>query len=122
MLISPTIEIANGWRIVSAIGWCFFSGIWISFALSLKGTNQKRSEQTIQFLFYIVSTIFFISNFIAEPSQVVGREAYGFVDNLYTYTTMGTVFNIYILVLFIAGLVIIHSQVKNSKKNRAENR
>jgi len=119
MLISPTIEIANGWRIVSAIGWCFFSGIWISFALSLKGTNQKRSEQTIQFLFYIVSTIFFISNFIAEPSQVVGREAYGFVDNLYTYTTMGTVFNIYILVLFIAGLVIIHSQVKNSKKNRA---
>lgn len=118
MLISPTIEIANGWRIVSAIGWCFFSGIWISFALSLKGTNQKRSEQTIQFLFYIVSTIFLISHFIAEPSQVVGREAYGFVDNLYTDTTMGTVFNIYILVLFIAGLVIIHSQVKNSKKNR----
>lgn len=43
MLISPNIEIANIWRIGSALGWCFFNGLWISFALSLKYTNQKKS-------------------------------------------------------------------------------
>ena len=69
MLISPNIEIANIWRIVSALGWCFFNGIWLSFAFSLKDTNQKNSNLKIQSLVYIASIIFFISNIIYEPSK-----------------------------------------------------
>ncbi len=118
MLISPNIEIANIWRIVSAIGWCSINGIWISFAFSFKDTNQKNSNSKIQSLVYIASIIFFISNLMYEPSKIVSSEAYGFVDNLYVTTTIGTVFSIYVAVLFIAGFVILYFQMKNSQKNR----
>ena len=118
MLISPNIEIANIWRIVAALGWFFFIGIWISFVLSLRDTNQKNISSKIQSLLYIASIIFFISNLIYEPSKVVGSEGYGFVDNLYSDTTIGTVCSIYIAVSFIAGLVMIYFQLRNSKKNR----
>jgi len=118
MLISPNVEIANIWRIVSALGWCSFNGIWLSFASSFQDTNQKTSSLKIQPFVYIASIFFFISNLIYEPSKLVGIEPYGFVDNLYTSTPIGTVFDIYIAVSFIVGLVIIHFRVKNSKKNR----
>jgi diguanylate cyclase (GGDEF)-like protein/PAS domain S-box-containing protein len=118
MLISPNIEIANIWRIVSALGWCFFNGLWLSFTLYLRDTNKKNFSSEIQYLVYIAALIFFISNLIYEPSKVVSSEAYGFVDNLYAATTIGTVFSIYFAALFIAGLVIIYFQLKNSKKNR----
>src|SRR5665647_1625911 len=48
MLISPIIGIANSWRIVSALGWCFFNVLWISFALSLNNTKQKKSILNIK--------------------------------------------------------------------------
>jgi len=118
MLISPNIEIANIWRMVAAIGWCFFNGIWISFVFSLNDTNKKKSTLKIQFIVYIAAIIFFISNFIGEPSKVVSSEAYGFVDNLYINTAIGTVFSIYITVLFTAGIVMIYFQMRNTKKNR----
>ncbi|MCB2294796.1 diguanylate cyclase [Clostridium algoriphilum] len=118
MLISPNIEIANVWRIVSALGWCFFNGLWLSFAFSLKGINQKNANSKIQYLLYIVSIIFFISNLLYEPSKVVSNEAYGFVDNLYTTTTIGIIFSIYNVVLFITSDVIIYFQMRNSNKNR----
>ena len=120
MLISPNIEIANIWRIVSALGWCFFNGLWISFAFSLNDTNRRTSSSKIQSLLYIASIIFFISNLIYEPSKVVSSEAYGFVDNVYTTTTIGTVFSIYNIVLFITSIVIIYFQMKNTQKNRVE--
>ena len=118
MLISPNIEIANMWRIVSALGWCFFDSIWISFAFSFKDKNKKDYNLKIQYLVYIVSIIFFISNLIYKPYKVVGNEAYGFVDNLYIATTIGTIFSGYLVVLFITGLVIIYFVIRNSKKNR----
>ncbi|MGH4050694.1 MAG: diguanylate cyclase domain-containing protein [Clostridium sp.] len=61
MLIYPTIEISNIWRIVAAIGWCFFNSIWISFVFSLKKSNLKlkneikdrrRAEDQIRLLIY----------------------------------------------------------------------
>ncbi|WP_291636724.1 diguanylate cyclase [Clostridium sp.] len=118
MLISPSIEIANIWRIVSALGWCFFNGIWVSFAFSLKGINQKNSNSKIQFSIYITSLMFFIGNLIYEPSKVVSSEAYGFVDNLYSETIIGIVFSIYVAVIYIAGFVIIYFQMRNSHKKR----
>ncbi|MCB2294489.1 diguanylate cyclase [Clostridium algoriphilum] len=118
MLISPNEEIANIWRIVSALGWCFINGLWVSFAFSLKDTKRKNSNSKIQFSLYIASMIFFISNLIYGPSKVVSREAYGFVDNLYSSTTIGTVFSIYIAGSFIAGFVIIYFHMRNSQKNR----
>ncbi len=118
MLISPNIEIANVWRIVSALGWCFFNGLWLFFAISLKGTNQKNANSKLQYLLYVVSLIFFISNLLYEPSKVVSYEAYGFSDNLYTTTTIGTVFSIYNVVLFIASDIIIYFLMRNSHKNR----
>ena len=118
MLISPNIKIANIWRIVAAIGWCFFYGIWISFVFYLNDTSKKNSTLKIQFIVYIAAIIFFISNLIGEPSNVVSSEAYGFVDNLYINTFIGTVFSIYITVLFIAGIVMMYFQMRNTKKNR----
>ncbi|HEY5563783.1 MAG TPA: EAL domain-containing protein [Clostridiaceae bacterium] len=118
MLISPNIEIANIWRSISALGWCFFNGIWVSFAFSLKGINQKNSNSKIQFLIYITSLTFFIGNLIYEPSKVVSSEAYGFVDNLYSETIIGIVFSIYVSVLYIAGFVKIYFQMRNSHKKR----
>jgi len=118
MLISPNDGIANIWRIVSALGWCFINGLWVSFAFSLKDTKRKNSNSKIQCSLYIASMIFFISNLIYEPSKVVSREAYGFVDNLYSSTTIGTVFSIYIAGSFIAGFVIIYFNMRKCQKNR----
>jgi len=118
MLLSPNIKIANIWRIVSALGWCFFNAIWISFAFSFKDINQTKFILNVKFLGYISSIIFFISNLIYEPSKVVSIEAYGFVDNLYTTTPIGNVFNIYVAISFISGNVIIYFLMKNSQKNR----
>jgi hypothetical protein len=100
MLVSPNIEIANMWRIFSALGWCFLSSLWLFFIFSLKDKNQKKANIEIQYLLYLASTIFFISNLIYEPSKLVSNEVYGFVDNLYTATSVGTVFSIYNVVLF----------------------
>ncbi|MGV8905655.1 MAG: diguanylate cyclase domain-containing protein [Acetobacterium sp.] len=118
MLISPDIETANNWRIVSALGWCFFSGLWISFALSLNDIWHKKYVLMVPAFLYITSLIFFISNLIYEPSEIVGIQDYGFVDNLYPFTTMGTIFKVYVGILFSAGLVIIYFQIKNARKNR----
>lgn len=120
MLISPNIEIANIWRIISAVGGMFFSGIWLFFAFSLKDTNHKNSSSKIQSLVYIIIIIFliFLINILLdEPSKVISREAYGFVDNYFT-TTIGLVCSIYVAVLVIAGFVIIYFQMRNSPKNR----
>jgi len=118
MLISPNIQIANIWRIISALGWCFFNWLWICFAFSLKDTNQKDSKPIIQDLMCMTSIIFFISNLIYDPSEVVGIESYGFVDNKYITTSIGIVFSIYVAISFIIGLIILYSHVKNSRKNR----
>ena len=118
MLISPSMEIASIWRMVSALGWFFFNGQWISFAFSIKDTNQGDSTSKIQSLIYITSLIFFINALIYEPSKAISSEAYGFVDNLYSSTTIGIVFSIFTAVLFIAGDVIIYIQMRNTKKNR----
>lgn len=120
MLISPNIEIANRWRIFSSVGWCFFNAVWISFAFSLKDINQNQnnnSSKIVQTIMYIVSMIFFIINFTYPASKVVGIESYGFVDSLFISTTPGTVFSIYIVVLYLAAIVLIF-QMRTSPKNR----
>ncbi len=118
MLISPNVETANIWRVIAALGGCLSNVIWISFTFSLNETIKKSSSSKIQFSVYIASTIFFICYLIYEPSKVVSSKAYGFVDNLYGTTAIGTVYNIYFAVLFIAGFAIIYFQMRNSKKNR----
>jgi len=120
MLISPNIEIANIWKIVAALGWCSFNGLWVSFAFNLTDTNQKKSYLKVQALIYISSVIFFVNNLLYEPSKLISNEAYGFVDNLYGTTTIGIVFNIYVAVLLIAGFVIMYFQFRNSQKNRVK--
>ena len=117
MLISPNMEIANIWRIISVLGLCFFNGLWLSFAFTLNNTGQKKSNLKIRSLVYITSIIFSIYNSLYEPSKVINRGAYGFVDKL-NNTTIGVVSSVYVAVLFIAGLVIIYFQMRNSQKNR----
>ena len=118
MLIAPTIETANLCRIVAILGECFFSGLWVSFAFSLKDINQKKLNLKIQTLIYISAIILFINNLMYNPSKVVGIEAYGFVDNLYINTTSGIFFRMYNLISFMASFVIIYFIMKSSKKNR----
>jgi len=120
MLISPNIQIANIWRIVAALGWCFFSGIGVSFILFLTDTNQKNSSSKIHSLLFIIPMVFFINNLLYEPSKIISSEAYGFVDNLYFATTMGIVFSIYMAVIYIVAFVIIYLRIRNSQKNRVK--
>ena len=118
MLISPNIEIANIWRIFSAFGGCLFSVIWVSFALSLKGRNQKKSSMKIQYLLYIIALIFFVNILLYDPSKAIVIKAYGFVDNIEINTAIRQSYNIYIITLLIACNVIIYFIMKNSRKNR----
>lgn len=118
MLISPTIEIANIWRILSAIGWCFFNGLWFAFARSLDVGNQKKIIPKIQYLLFTISAIFFAGNLLFEPAQVVSREPYGFVDNLYTATLSGTIFSIYNAGIILTSIYIIYLTLRKSRKNR----
>ena len=119
MLVSPNMGIANIWRIISILGLCFFNGLWTSFAFILNDTDQKKSNLKIQSLVYITSIIFSINNSLYEPSKVIGSEAYGFVDKLNT-TTIGVFSNIYVVVLFVASLVIIYFKMRNCQKNRVK--
>ena len=118
MLISPNIEIANSWRKVSVLGFCFLNGIWISFALSFNETPLKSSSSKIIAFVFIVSIIFSINNLLYEPSEVIRTEAYGFVEKFYTTVSIGIIFSIYVTILFMVGLLIIYFQMKNAKKNR----
>ena len=118
MLISPDIEIANNWRFVSTFGWCFFNGVWISFAFSLLKTKQKTPRIIIQSLLYIVSMMFFIIYLTSEPSKVISSETYGFINNIYTTEMIGAIFSIYNVVLFTISIFIIYFQMKNAQKNR----
>lgn len=118
MLISPSIGIANIWRIISILGLCFFNGLWLSFALSFRDANQKNANSKILFSVYIVSIIFSINNLFVEPSKAISGETYGFVDKLYTTSAIGIAYSIYVIVVFMAGLLIIYVQGRNTKKNR----
>ncbi|MBI4857357.1 MAG: diguanylate cyclase [Acetobacterium woodii] len=120
MLISPNIEIANGWRNLSALGWCFFNGIWFAFAVSVDDTNVKHNRHKLQVVFVALSAFFFASNLLFEPAQVVGVLPIGFVDNLYPLTPIGTVFNIYDTSIILISLVIIFIKMRRSHKNRVK--
>lgn len=119
MLISPNMETANEWRMLSALGWCFFNGLWFSFAISLSDTNKDNSYK-MQIVLFIISGLFFASNFLFGPSQVVSSEPYGFVDNLYTLTPIGTVLSIYNAVIILTSLVIIFFKMRHVQKNRVK--
>ncbi|MBC3796929.1 diguanylate cyclase domain-containing protein [Acetobacterium tundrae] len=118
MLMSPTIEIANNWRIFAAFGWCFFYGLWFSFVQSFDNKDKKNIVSKIEYLFFLVSAICFSSNFFFAPSQIVSSEPYGFVDNLYTITPIGTAFTIYNAVILLTSMVIIFYKIRNTQKYR----
>lgn len=117
MLISPNIEIANLWRLVASLGWCFFNGLFLEFAFSLKNPNEKNFSIKLRSLLYIPSILFFINTLIRQPSEIVIRQYYGWVD-IYGTTIMGTIYAIYCAVTFIASLLIIFLWGKYSNKNR----
>lgn len=120
MLISPNIEIANIWRIVSVLGTCFFTGLWLSFAFDLKVTKKENYISKILYLVYIISLIFTINNLFYIPSKAIKREAYGFIDIMYSNTTIGILYSAYIAVVSVAGFVIMYSQFRKSNKNRVK--
>jgi len=118
MLISPNIEIANLWKIISAPGWCFFDAIWVTFAFSLRDTSQKNSNSKIQHIIYITSIVFCLNNLLNNPSKLISSETYGYVDNLYGSTPIGIVFSVYFAALLLVGFAILCFQLMNSQKNR----
>ena len=117
MLISQDINVANLWRLISALGWCAFPSLWILFTLSLKNPNQKNTNLKMRALIFTPSIIFFISNLVHPPSKVLAKEYYGWID-IYPYTSIDQIYSLYMLIFLITGLVLIFSCGKNSKKNR----
>lgn|GEM_PF-679686 len=115
MLISPNIKVAYLWRAVSVVGYCFFYGCWLNFALLLNSPNHKKYSLKIKFLIYIPSIIFFISNITDTPSQVMLRRYYGWIS---IAEARDVYYDIMIPVVFLIGLILIFLRGRNSKKNR----
>jgi len=120
MLVANNTKVANIWRIISALGWCFFNATWISFAFSLKNNNKEKKyvRLGIQSLFYILSIIFFISNVIHGSSEISYIESYGFVDDLYKITDISVFYSLYSGITCILGNAIIYCEMRSSYKNR----
>lgn len=118
MLFSSTIEIANVWRVVAGVGWGVFHGIWVSFAFSLGDLGEKKSSKIFQTFMYLFLFLFLTNYIMYSPSDVVGIETYGFVDNLYSAKPIGMIYSVFAAGLFTSGLVIIYLYRRNTQKNR----
>jgi diguanylate cyclase (GGDEF)-like protein/PAS domain S-box-containing protein len=119
MLISPNIKVAYLWRSVAVFGYSFFYGCWLYFALLLNSENKKSYGYRLKLLIYIPSIIFFIVNITAEPSKVVIRQYYGWIDSS-PPTIVEDIYNIWFMTFCITGLLIIFLYGRKSKKNRVK--
>lgn len=112
MYISPNKQIANIWRMVAALGWCFFYAIWLDFAITIK--KGERISNNIRIIVYLGCSIFFLANFRYNPEKVIKHLFYGWGEiyppNLYEF-----IFVIYFIIVTTAGVIIMYSYGKKSK-------
>jgi diguanylate cyclase (GGDEF)-like protein/PAS domain S-box-containing protein len=117
MLVSPNINVAYLWRSVSVFGYCFFYGFWLFFAFLLNNENTKGYSFKFKLLIFLPSIIFFILNITDDPSKVLLREYYGWIN---IAEPRDVAYDTFIPVIFILGLIVMFLMGHNSNKNRVK--
>ncbi|WP_315068937.1 EAL domain-containing protein [uncultured Clostridium sp.] len=117
MLISENINVAFFWRAVSVLGYCFVSGHWLYFAAILNSEKKNKFSSLIIILAHVPAIALFMCNVIVNPSSVMIKEYYGWID--VSPNSFGQIaFNIYAVIFYISGIIVLFFKGKNSKKNR----
>ena len=120
MLIAPNVLIANSWRILSALGWCYFNGLLFAFVVAVDESKSKYNRHGLQLALLGISTFFFATNLMFAPEQIVGIMPFGYADSLYTATPVGIVFAFYNVILIIVSIGILFVKMKKTPKNRVK--
>ncbi|WP_050607467.1 EAL domain-containing protein [Clostridium niameyense] len=115
MIISKDIYIANFWRIISSLGWCFLFIAWIQFALSISNTNKINT--LIKLILLAIAIFFFVRSCTYDPYTVLIKTENGWIDKYPTNLFEIIFFTNYSICLLI-GMFFIFSWGKNSNKKR----
>lgn len=117
MITAPNIYRANLWRIVAALGWCFFHSAWLIFALAIKHGDRVRLTAVKIMLIYAPSILFYINTLGCSVNKVLLRVGDGWAD-LYPTVIFRNLFIIYYLTFGLTGIFIIYKWGKDSAKKR----
>lgn len=117
MLISENINVVFFWRAVSVFGYCFVSGHWLYFVSVLNSEKKNKISIPIIILAHVPAIALFMCNVIVNPSSVMIKEYYGWID--VSPNSFGQIaFSIYAVIFYTSGIIVLFFQGKNSKKNR----
>jgi len=117
MTVALNPEAANFWRLISAIGWCFFYGTWLDFAILVRLESKKWMTDIRRLLIYIPSVFFLIGNLHYAPKVVMKKLLLIWTD-VYPTSYFEILYILYALSFTIAGIVIIYQWGKRSTLNR----
>ena len=118
MFIATDIYLANFWRLISAIGWCFFFSIWVELAILIGNKeNVKPKKNNIKLFLYTLSLSFFMNNIYYDPKIILYRLNNNWCDN-YPITFMEILFDIYYYICIISATLIYYKLGKNSNLKR----
>lgn len=114
MTISPNMDSANFWRLVSAFGWCFTYSVWLDFTVLVKYESIEWMTNIKRLAIYIPGFFFFIGNLVYEPSKVMIKINHIWM-NVYPIDFFECLYNLYYIIFVITGIVIIYKWGKNSQ-------
>lgn len=114
MLIASNMFLANLWRLAAAVGWCFFFGIWVDLAIIIK--NKQSIEFKKRILLYLPSGIFLGLVLQYDPMLVLYRLNNSWTDRY--PIIFQSLYDIYYVLYFIAGIGILYKFGKTSKLQR----
>jgi diguanylate cyclase (GGDEF)-like protein/PAS domain S-box-containing protein len=118
MIVAPNQQVANGWRLLAAVGWCSINSFWMHFAISLtmeKGWNSRTRK--LIYLLYLPTIYFFWFTSTYNPSLVMRRLQYAWFD-LYPSNFNENLYTAYYVIIMLTSLVMIGRWGKRSKFTR----
>lgn len=119
MLVCTEMSLAIFCQRIAALGYTFFITYWVYFAYLINNENPKKYENLVRALVIIPVIAFIIVEIFVDPSKTIRREYYGWID-VFEMTTYQNIYNLIIVVFFVAGIIILYLRGKYSKKNRVK--
>lgn len=119
MSIAPNEEVANFWRMVSALGWCIVYATWLDFAILVKAESKKWMTDVRRLFIYLPSLFFFIGNLRYKPNQVMERLMFVWKDT-YPLDILEILYIAYYITFSAAGVIIIYKWGKSSAFKREQ--
>lgn len=107
MITAPNRYIANYWRIVASLGWCFFYSVWLEFTIAIKNSGKKGISNKKRLLIYIPSVIFFINSLNYDSNVVVVRLGNVWCD-IYPTNLSEILFIIYYVIFVMIGIIVLY--------------